>query len=162
MIGNVSQRIGSRRGRARAGRVLVGLAGVVTTGGALAADFLVPATARQHQRNPRWPAHAKFHNAQYIVMCGLLGGTGLKLLTSDKGDPDRNLRVAAALLSTPWLGMYGATLFPGTAVVDEEFAALPNRKVLGIDGNLFAGTACLALLAAGVRLAKQPRSGSGG
>lgn len=31
-------------------------------------------------RNPRWPGHAKFHNAQYIVMSAVLGGLGLRLL----------------------------------------------------------------------------------
>jgi hypothetical protein len=128
----------------------VGLVGVVTAVGALSADFLVPATARQHLRNPRWPGHAKFHDAQYIVMSGLLGGLGLRLVTSPRGDVDRNLLTAAALLSTPWLGMYGAALFPGTAVVDEEFATG------GPDGNLVAGTACLAVLATAVCLARRP------
>ncbi|GAA3525327.1 hypothetical protein GCM10022222_05220 [Amycolatopsis ultiminotia] len=145
----------SENRRRRAGRALIGLVGAVTAGSALAADFLIPASARQHLRNPRWPEHAKFHDAQYIVMSGLLGGIGIALLRSRRGDADRNLRVAAALLSTPWLGMYGATLFPGTAVVDEEFAD-QSPKVLGMHANVFVGTACLALLAAGTGLAKRP------
>jgi hypothetical protein len=131
-------------------RSLVGLVGVATAVGALSADFLVPATARQHMRNPRWPGHAKFHDAQYIVMSGLLGALGLRLVTSRQGDTDRNLVTAAALLSTPWLGMYGAALFPGTAVVDEEFASGGR-----VDGNLVAGTACLGVLGTAVGLARR-------
>jgi hypothetical protein len=131
-------------------RSLVGLVGVATAVGALSADFLVPATARQHMRNPRWPGHAKFHDAQYIVMSGLLGALGLRLVTSRQGDTDRDLVTAAALLATPWLGMYGAALFPGTAVVDEEFASGGR-----VDGNLVVGTACLAVLGTAVGLARR-------
>ena len=137
--------------RTLAARTLVGLVSAMTAGGALAADALVPATARQHLRNPRWPAHAKFHDAQYIVMSMLLGGYGLRLVTSSRGDRDRNLLAAAAISSTPWLGMYGAAAFPGTALVDDEFDV---PKVLGLDPNLFVATSCLAVLAAGVGLAR--------
>jgi hypothetical protein len=117
-------------------RTLVGLVSAVTTVAALAADYLVPATAGQHMRNPRWPGHAKFHDAQYIVMNGLLGSVGLGLVLSRKGHVNRNLATATALVSVPWLGMYGAALFPHTALVDEEFAHLPHNKILGLDANL--------------------------
>jgi hypothetical protein len=79
----------------------------------------------------------------------------MRLVTSRQGDVDRNVRAAAALVSVPWLGMYGATLFPGTALIDEEFADLPHGKVLGMEGNLMIATTCLALLAAGVGLARR-------
>jgi uncharacterized protein DUF6640 len=148
-----------RGARKSAARFLVGLVGATTTVGAFTADFLVPKTARQHLRNPRWPGHAKFHDAQYIVMSQLLGGTGLALLASKKGDPDRNLLTAAAIVSTPWLGMYGATLFPGTTLVDDEFKE-QSPKVLGLDPNLFIATACLAALAAATGLAGRPGSTS--
>lgn len=139
-------------------RTLVGLVSAATAVGALSADFLVPETARQHMRNPRWPGHAKFHDAQYIVMSGLLGGLGLRLVTSRRGDTDRNLLTAAALVSTPWLGMYGAALFPGTTLVDDEFAHPTHGKVAGVDANLAVGTVCLAVLATGVGLARPGRS----
>jgi hypothetical protein len=144
-------------GRRRAARILVGAVSAVTSVGAVTADFLVPVTARQHMRNPRWPGHAKFHDAQYIVMSGLLGALGMRLVTSRNGDPDRNLLVAAAVVATPWLGMYGATLFPGTAVVDEEFAEA-DSKVLGVDGNIFIAGASLTALAAAVVLSRAARS----
>ncbi|MFC5062605.1 DUF6640 family protein [Actinomycetospora atypica] len=137
-----------------AARTLVGLVGAMTAGGALAADALVPATARQHLRNPRWPGHAKFHDAQYIVMSMLLGGMTLRLVTTGRGDPDRNLLAAAAISATPWLGMYGAAAFPGTELVDEEF---DTPKVLGLDPNLAVATGCLAALGAAVGLARAGR-----
>ena len=104
-------------------------------------------------RNPRWPGHAKFHDAQCIVMSGLLGGLAVRLATTRKGDRDRNLLAAAAIVSIPWLGMYGAAVFPTTTLVDEEFAHLPH-KVLGMDANLFVGTCCQSVLAAAVGLAR--------
>jgi uncharacterized protein DUF6640 len=137
-------------------RAIVGLVSATTAVGALAADFLVPASARQHMRNPRWPGHAKFHDAQYIVMSGLLGGIGLRLVTQRQGDVDRNLLTAAALVSTPWLGMYGAALFPGTALVDEEFVDPTRGDGPKVEGNLAVATSCLALLAIGVGLARRP------
>ena len=144
------------RGRRRAARILVGAVSAVTGVGALAADFVVPATARQHMRNPRWPGHAKFHDAQYIVMSGLLGALGVGLVTSRAGDRDRNLLAAAAVVSTPWLGMFGATLFPGTVVIDEEFAET-DATILGLNGNLVVAGASLTTLAAAVALARAPR-----
>jgi hypothetical protein len=88
-------------------------------------------------------------------MSELLGGTGLALLATRKGDVDRNLLTAAAIVSTPWLGMYGAALFPGTTLVDDEFKDQPH-KVLGMDANLFVATCCLGALAAAAGLAGRP------
>ena len=46
----------------------------VFNSGGLVADALVPATARQHLWNPRWPPHAKFHSGQTMLL-GVLGGS---------------------------------------------------------------------------------------
>jgi hypothetical protein len=43
--------------------------------GGFIADFVVWETARQHMKNPAWPQHAKFHNAQTMLM-----GIGLGLI----------------------------------------------------------------------------------
>ena len=143
---------------ATAARALVGLIATGATVGPLVVDALLPATARQHLRNPRWPAHAKFHNAQYIVMSAVLGAVGLRLLNSPHGDPDHNLRTATAIVSAPWLGMYGAAAFPGTALIDEEFRDLPQNTILGIEANIFLGSACLTVLAVALGLGRRPRS----
>ena len=120
-------------------RIVVGVVAVVTALGALLADVIVPDLAAQHAFNPAWPPHAKFHDAQYVVMSLLLGALGLALVAREK------LLWAAALLSTPWLGMLGALLFPGTATYDPEFAG-DTVFVLGLHGQLFLGLVLLAAL----------------
>jgi hypothetical protein len=137
--------------------MLVGLIGAATVVGPLSVDALHPVIARQHLRNPRWPAHAKFHDAQYIVMSAVLGVVGLRLLTSPSGDRDHNLLIAAAVLSAPWVGMFGAAAFPGTALIDEEFRDLPQNKILGVEANLFCGSVCLAILGTALGLRRVAR-----
>ena len=46
---------------------------VVNFGG-FVADAVVPATAKQHLQNSRWPPHAKFHNGQTMLM-GIFNGS---------------------------------------------------------------------------------------
>jgi hypothetical protein len=36
--------------------------------GGILFDAVIPGTARQHLWNPAWPPHAKFHNAQTMLM----------------------------------------------------------------------------------------------
>lgn len=120
-------------------RIVVGAVAVVTALGALLADVVVPDLAAQHAFNPAWPPHAKFHDAQYVVMSVLLGALGLALVVRGK------LLWAAALLSTPWVGMLGALLFPGTATYDPEFAG-DTVFVLGLHGQVFLALVLLAAL----------------
>jgi hypothetical protein len=95
----------------------------------------------QHAFNDAWPPHAKFHDAQYVVMSILLGALGLALVARNR------VLWAAALLSTPWLGMLGALLFPGTATYDPEFAD-DTVFVLGLHAQLFLALVLLAVLVA--------------
>lgn len=135
-------------------RIVVGAVAVVTALGALLADVIVPDLAAQHAFNPAWPPHAKFHDAQYVVMSLLLGALGLALVAHKK------LLWAAALLSTPWLGMLGALLFPGTATYDPEFAG-DTVFVLGLHGQVFLALVLLAALlaaTAGEALTRSPAS----
>jgi hypothetical protein len=135
-------------------RIVVGAVAVVTALGALLADVIVPDLAAQHAFNPAWPPHAKFHDAQYVVMSLLLGALGLALVAREK------LLWAAALLSTPWLGMLGALLFPGTATYDAEFAG-DTVFVLGLHGQVFLALVLLAALlaaASGEALTRSPAS----
>ncbi|QYN37605.1 hypothetical protein K1T35_10390 [Pseudonocardia sp. DSM 110487] len=120
-------------------RIVVGAVAVITALGALLADVVVPDLAAQHAFNPAWPPHAKFHDAQYVVMSILLGALGLALVARNQ------LLWAAALLSTPWLGMLGALLFPGTATYDPEFAD-DTVFVLGLHGQVFLALVLLAAL----------------
>jgi hypothetical protein len=120
-------------------RIVVGAVAVITALGALLADVVVPDLAAQHAFNPAWPPHAKFHDAQYVVMSILLGALGLALVARNQ------LLWAAALLSIPWLGMLGALLFPGTATYDPEFAD-DTVFVLGLHGQVFLALVLLAAL----------------
>ncbi|NRQ38933.1 hypothetical protein HII36_45010 [Nonomuraea sp. NN258] len=126
-------------------RILIIAVAAITTVGAVLADLVVPDLAAQHAFNPAWPPHAKFHDAQYMVMTVLLGLAGLTLALR----PGRNtLLAAAAVLAIPWLGMIGALLFPGTATYDPEFAGR-TVFVLGLHGQVFMAIVLLvALLAA--------------
>lgn len=123
-------------------RIVVGVVAVITAVGALLADVVIPDLAAQHAFNDAWPPHAKFHDAQYVVMSILLGVLGLALVARGR------VLWAAGLLSTPWLGMLGALLFPGTATYDPEFAD-DTVFVLGLHGQVFLALVLLvALLAA--------------
>lgn len=126
-------------------RILIIAVAVITMVGAVLADLVIPELAAQHAFNPAWPPHAKFHDAQYMVMTVLLGLIGLVLALR----PGRDTLVpAAAVLATPWLGMVGAPAFPGTATYDPEFAGR-TVFVLGLHGQVFmAIVLLLALLVA--------------
>ncbi|OKI10341.1 hypothetical protein A6A06_05240 [Streptomyces sp. CB02923] len=129
-------------------RILIILVGVITTVSAVLADLVVPGLAAQHAFNPGWPPHAKFHDAQYMLMTVLLGLLGLTLALRRGRNLRGRLLCAAALLAVPWLGMIGALLFPGTATYDPEFAGR-TLFVLGMHGQVFmAAVLTLTLLVA--------------
>jgi len=54
--------------RETAGRSLLTVNAVVVMLGGFMADM-----GKTHMRNPRWPPHAKFHNAQTIGLGAMLG-----------------------------------------------------------------------------------------
>jgi hypothetical protein len=126
-----------------AARLLTVLVAIVTMFGALLADFVIPATADQHMRNDAWPPHAKFHDAQYIVMSFLLGGLALVLLALRGGRRRTRLWTACAILAAPWLGLLSAILFPRTAIEDPEF---DNPTVLRLHPQVLLAAILLTLL----------------
>ena len=89
--------------------------------GGLVADAVVPATARQHLRNPAWPPHAKFHNGQTMLM-GLFGGAlSLAVLFGFGRLTTPLFLIATASAVSYWVSMALAPVFPGTAWYDPEF-----------------------------------------
>ena len=97
--------------------------------GGLVADALVPATAKQHLWNPRWPPHAKFHNAQTMLM-GILGGSiSLTILLGFRPLTLPFFLIAAATSANYFVAMALAPLFPGTAWSDPEFVAETGRPL---------------------------------
>lgn len=65
--------------------------------------------------------------------------------------------MAAAIVSVPYLGMYGAAAFPGTALSDEEFGDSPANRVGGVEVNLLSATVCLAVLGTSLALGRRAR-----
>ncbi|GAA3573842.1 hypothetical protein GCM10022419_063590 [Nonomuraea rosea] len=133
-------------------RVLIALMAVETALGALLFDLVLHDTAHEHMYNPAWPPHAKFHDAQYIVMSLALGLFALVLLARRHGDAHARLLWSAGILAVPWAGMFPALLFPGTATYDPEFEA-GTQFVLGLHGQVFMALVTLAILGVAVGLA---------
>ena len=96
-------------------RWLIVFVASVTAIGGLLVDYFIPASGRQHIKNPRWPPHAKFHNAQGILMGLYLGVLAIAILFLHQPLSMNGLVMAAILSSLYWVGIFGARIFPGTA-----------------------------------------------
>lgn len=134
------------------GKWILALLAVVNFGG-LVADALVPATARQHLWNPRWPPHAKFHNGQTMLMGIFSGSITLAILFGFKPLTLPLFLIAAAIAANYFVALLLAPLFPGTDWIDPEFAA-ETRYPLGLaPQQLVSCVVCgLALLAVGIAI----------
>lgn len=111
---------------------LIILVAVVTLTGPYAADW-----NKTHIYNPRWPPHAKFHNAQTMLLGTFLAlGTLWYVLKSAKDEnyKKNNLNVATYLALGYWLTQSTAILFPGAGFTDPEFGPIP--KFIGIPAQL--------------------------
>lgn len=100
------------------GRVLLTLSALGAAIGAYVADW-----NETHIFNPRWPPHAKFHNAQTMLLGTALGLLTLYYLWSPRWRARaEGLGIGTALAAVYWLTQAGSLLFPGTALTDPEFA----------------------------------------
>jgi hypothetical protein len=107
---------------------LVALVALFNFGG-LVADALVPATAKQHLYNPNWPRHAKFHNAQTMLM-GIFGGAlSLGLLFGSHPLTLPMFLIATAIAASYFVAMAFAAFFPNTGWIDPEFVAETPRAL---------------------------------
>ncbi|KAK2045735.1 hypothetical protein LZ31DRAFT_238595 [Colletotrichum somersetense] len=101
------------------GRILLTLDGVMLLFGAYIADW-----NETHIYNPRWPPHAKFHNAQTMTLSLILGISTLffawRSNTSAQMAKD-SLRTATFLGSIYWAAGWASLLYPGTSGLDPEF-----------------------------------------
>lgn len=80
--------------RTGAGRwILLSVAALTATGGFLAG------WNRTYLFNPDWPPHARFHDAQTILLGSLLGVSGLYFL---RGSGERNPAMGALLPALFW------------------------------------------------------------
>ncbi|WP_328456774.1 DUF6640 family protein [Amycolatopsis sp. NBC_00438] len=142
------------RGPARhlIGKVLISTVAIAGPAGAIAADW-----NETHVFNPTWSPHAKFHNGQTITLGFELAAVSLWQLWG----PGARSR-AAVRWATLFAGFYSATqvpaiLFPGTALVDPEFAdRLPVVAGVRLNQLIPVFVVLAPLLAAGYRLARPP------
>jgi hypothetical protein len=73
-----------------------------------------------HIYNPRWPPHAKFHNAQTMAMAVLLGLSAL-FFTWRRDDSRGSAFLAAWIFAALyWVSQALAFLFPGVAWTDPD------------------------------------------
>lgn len=115
------------------GKVLVTLVALVTLFGAYIADW-----NHTHIFNPRWPPHAKFHNAQTMLFGAVLGLLSLWFLWVQKGDKWAVFRLSIIFASLYWITQAMSVLFPGTALFDPEFSYPGQWPVQFIlDGVMF-------------------------
>jgi hypothetical protein len=115
-------------------------------------DAVIPATARQHQRNPAWPPHAKFHNGQ-TMMLGVLNMIAVLIMLFALRPLTMPLfLVAAGIAEVYFASMLLAPLFPGTAWSDPEFDHL-NPRPLGIPIQKLLSMIATGLVVAAIALA---------
>ncbi|CAH0179923.1 DUF6640 family protein [Chryseobacterium sp. Bi04] len=115
------------------GKVFVTLVALVTLFGAYIADW-----NHTHIFNPRWPPHAKFHNAQTMLFGAVLGLLSLWFLWVQKGDRWVVFRLSIIFASLYWITQAMSILFPGTALFDPEFSYHGQWPVQFIlDGAMF-------------------------
>jgi hypothetical protein len=96
-------------------------------------------------KNPAWPQHAKFHNAQTMLMgigLGLLGGS---ILFAFRPLTPQGLLLASGAASLYWISMVLAPLFPGTTWNDPEFRAATPRP-LGLHPQQLLAYAVIGIL----------------
>ena len=102
----------SRKTQLLTGRVILTLMAVLTIVSPYLADWNAT-----HIYNPLWLPHAKFHNAQTMVMGVVLGISGLFFLwRQPSGRSD--LMPAIIFISLYWVSQLPAFLFPGVAWTD--------------------------------------------
>ncbi len=131
-------------------RWMIGFVGLAGMGGLLV-DFVLWETARQHMKNPKWPPHAKFHNAQGILLGLGLGALTLILVCGPRGSSRSGLLEAAGAASLYWLSMLFASLFPGTAWSDPEFRSR-TRLIMGLPPQHVLAMFLIALLGAALAI----------
>lgn len=113
------------------GRIIVSLVAIFTSVSPYLADWNVT-----HIYNPLWPPHAKFHNAQTMVLGALLGLLAIYCLWFRSAVSERQkLNEATVLASLYWLAQLPAVFFPGTALTDPGLNHVQMPVVFGVELN---------------------------
>ncbi len=114
-------------------RILVTLVALMTMVGPYVADWNAT-----HIYNPTWPPHAKFHNAQTMLLGLALGACALGITWRRAGDQRAQLYFAVLFAALYWITQLGSITFPGTAFVDPGgrtgllFGFLPGQVFISV------------------------------
>jgi hypothetical protein len=131
-----------------AARIIVTMVAVFTMVSPYLADW-----NETHIYNPRWPPHAKFHNAQTLLMGSMLGACALYFLWRRGGEARVRFHAATLFAGLYWLTQMGSIAVPGTAFVDPERAG--TGMLLGIPAQLVIEVVVLALLGVAAALGRR-------
>jgi hypothetical protein len=104
------------------GKVLLTIMAVFTAVAHVLADW-----NETHIYNPLWLPHAKFHNAQTMVM-GVLLALATLFFIWRKRNTANDLLTAVTLTSLYWVSQAAAFLFPGVAWTDPNLL-LPRQSL---------------------------------
>jgi hypothetical protein len=89
-----------------------------------------------HIYNPTWPPHAKFHNAQTMVLGAFLGILTLYCLWFRKAITEKQtLKEATALALLYWFAQLPAMFFPGTKLTDPGSNHVHFPVIFGVEFN---------------------------
>ena len=111
------------------GKLLISLVATFTAVSPYLADW-----NETHIYNPQWLPHAKFHNAQTMVLGAFLGLLAIYCLWFRREISDKQkLNEAMVLTSLYWLAQLPAALFPGTALTDPDGVEMP--VIFGVEFN---------------------------
>jgi hypothetical protein len=130
-----------------AGRIIISFIGLFTLISPYLADWNTT-----HIYNPTWPPHAKFHNAQTMVLGAFLGSLTLYNLWFRKSIAEKQiLKESTLLASLYWLAQLPAILFPGTKLIDPGIRSVVMPVIFGVQFNQLVMnlTVLLPLLALG-------------
>ncbi len=123
--------ISQHKPRWTTGRIIISFIGFFTLISPYLADWNIT-----HIYNPTWPPHAKFHNAQTMVLGTFLGALTLYALWFRKNIAERqSLREASLLASLYWLAQLPAMLFPGTKLTDPGIYHVEMPVIPGVEFN---------------------------
>lgn len=111
------------------GKLLISLVATFTAVSPYLADW-----NETHIYNPLWLPHAKFHNAQTMVLGAFLGLLSVYCLWLRREISDKQkLNEAAVLAALYWLAQLPAAFFPGAALTDPGGVKMP--VIFGFEFN---------------------------
>ena len=99
------------------GKLLTSIVALYAAFGSYAFDW-----NKTHIFNSRWTPHAKFHNAQDMLLGTVSGLLALYVIWVQKSEARYRLWLSSALAGMYWITQFGAIFFPGTALIDPEFS----------------------------------------